>query len=135
MKYKEGYWYRTEEVTECRIPFDCPEFSTDGVWVLKWGNLLITQPKYSWDGASFILFKWFGTPDKWKTPSLFHDAFYQAIRDGKLGREYRHEIDRFFQAQLRERGVSWVVSEIAFWCVRIGGNFALRKTNPIREVV
>lgn len=134
MKYKEGYWYRTEEVTECRIPFDCPEFSVDGGWVLKWGNRLTLQPRYSWDGASFILFRWFGTPKRWKVPSLYHDALYQAIREGKLGREYRDAVDCLFFHELRERGVSLIVATVAYYCVRIGGNFAVRKTNPVREV-
>ena len=79
--------------------------------------------------------RWFGTPRAWILPSLVHDALYQALREGKLGRQHRDAIDGLFYRQLRGRGVSWLVATVAYWCVRVGGNFAVRKTNPVREAV
>jgi hypothetical protein len=81
---------------------------------------------YAWDGASFILFKWFGTPDAFKKPSLIHDALYQAMREGVLPVEYRRDADALFYTMLRERGVSWIVATVAYYAVRIGGDYAMR---------
>lgn len=135
LKYKEGYWYQTLDWQRVQLPFDCPDYEGDGNWVMIRKGWLMTRVGYAWDGASFVMFKWFGTPRAWLVPSLVHDALYQAIREGALGRQYRDDVDRMFYAQLRARGVSWLVALVAYYCVRVGGNFAVRKTNPVREVV
>lgn len=135
LKYKQGYRYQTQEQMGVGISFRCPTFRLTGGWASADLQVLVIQPWYAWDGASFVLFKWFGTPMPWLVPSVVHDALYQAIRDGVLGRQYRNDVDRFFYDLLRARGVSWLVATVAYYCVRIGGNFAVRKTNPIREAV
>lgn len=68
-------------------------------------------------------------------PSLVHDACYQLIREGQLGREHREAVDQQFRAMLRERGVSWLVATAAYYAVRVFGNVAVRTTNSVREVV
>jgi hypothetical protein len=93
------------------------------------------MPGYAWDGASFLPFLWFGTPSAWLTPSLVHDALYQLIREGLLAREHRAAVDGLFRDLLIERGVWRVVAWAAYYAVRVFGNFAVRKTNPVREVV
>lgn len=138
LKYKSGYAYYTTEALEVPVDFACPDFPlavVSDTWLWCRQGRLVIRARYAWDGASFVLFCWMGTPGAWLVPSLVHDALYQALREGKLGRQYRDEIDRLFCRQLRARGVSWLVATVAYWCVRVGGNFAVRKTNPVREAV
>ncbi len=135
LKYKRGYRYQVQEKMGCGISFACPTFRLTDGWASADLQVLVIQPWYAWDGASFVLFRWFGTPTAWLVPSVVHDAFYQAIREGKLGRQYRDDVDRMFYELLRSRGVSWLVALVAYYCVRIGGNFAVRTTNPVREAV
>lgn len=135
LKYKEGYWYQTTEGQSIQLPFVCQDYTSDGHWVSIRAGRLFTRFGYAWDGASFVLFRWFGTPKRWLVPSLFHDALYQTIREGKLGREYRDAVDCMFYEALRARGVSWLVATVAYHCIRVGGNFEVRTTNPIREAL
>ena len=39
-----------------------------------------------------------------------------------------------FRDELIKRGVSRWVAQIAYWCIRVGGNFAVRKDVIEREV-
>ncbi len=52
-----------------------------------------------------------------------------------MDRQYREAADRLFRDMLIERGVWRWVAWVAYYAVRVGGNFAVRQTNPIREVV
>lgn len=134
MRYKSGYRYVTtsEEVELLGVwasPIACRPMCIDE------SSRLRIMPGYAWDGASFLPFLWFGTPSAWLTPSLVHDALYQLIREGLLAREHRAAVDGLFRDLLIERGVWRVVAWAAYYAVRVFGNFAVRKTNPVREVV
>lgn len=134
MKYKSGYRYISQEAvlvdvgSALHAPLSAPFASIAA-------ETLCVMSKYAWDGASFWPFKLFGTPKSWLTPSLVHDALYQLIRDGLLDRQYREAADRLFHDMLLERGVWRIVAWVAYWAVRVGGNFAVMKTNPVREAV
>lgn len=134
MKYKSGYTYITQETVFVNVgpalhaPVSSPFASIAG-------ESLCVMRNYAWDGASFSLFLWFGTPKAWLLPSLVHDALYQLIRDGLMDRQYRDAADRLFRELLIERGVWRIVAWGAYYAVRVFGNFAVRKTNPVREVV
>ncbi len=110
-----------------------PDVQTQYVGISQ--GILVIAARYAWDGASFMPYKWFGTPKAWLTPSLVHDALYQLIREGLLDRQYREAADRLFRDMLIERGVWRIVAWGAYWAVRVFGNFAVRRTNPVREVV
>lgn len=131
MKYKSGYRYISEEA-EMRSTL-LPDVQTQYVGISQ--GILVIAARYAWDGASFMPYKWFGTPKAWLTPSLVHDALYQLIREGLLDRQYREAADRLFRDMLIERGVWRIVAWGAYWAVRVFGNFAVRRTNPVREVV
>ena len=47
----------------------------------------------------------------------------------------RDRIDLFFRDELIRRGVNKLEAQLAYWCIRVGGNFALRKDVIEREVV
>ena len=131
MKYKSGYRYVSEDA-EIRSVL-LPDAQAQYVGISQ--GILVIAARYAWDGASFTLFKWFGTPKSWLTPSLVHDALYQLIREGLLDRQYREAADRLFREMLIERGVWRIVAWGAYYAVRVGGNFAVRKTNPVRGAV
>lgn len=134
MKYKSGYRYVSQEAVlvdvgaELHAPLNSPFASIAA-------EKLCVMSKYAWDGASFTPFLWLGTPTAWLTPSLVHDALYQLIREGLLDRQYRAAADRLFREMLLAREVWPVVAWVAYWSVRVFGNFAVRKVNPVREVV
>lgn len=134
MKYKSGYRYVSQEAVMVNVgpdlhaPLQAPFASIAA-------ESLCVMAKYAWDGASFTPFKWIGTPKAWLTPSLVHDALYQLFREGLLDRQYREAADRLFREMLIERGVWWIVAWGAYYAVRVFGNFAVRKTNPVREVI
>lgn len=134
MRYKSGYRYVSQEAVvvdvgaELHVPLQAPFASIAA-------ETLCVMSRYAWDGASFTPFKWFGTPDSWLTPSLVHDALYQAMREGFLQLTYRERVDRLFRSMLIERGVWRALAWAAYYAVRVFGNFAVRKTNPVREVV
>lgn len=139
MKYIKGKNYQVTKHEWVQLPFEVPKFYVaDGLvytHVLSGKLCLVIEKGWTWDGASFFLFRWFGTPSRWLTPSLYHDALYEAIRRGIIGREFRERIDRFFRDELMARGVSRWEAQLAYWCVRVGGNFAVRKDVIEREVV
>lgn len=140
MKYIGGLRYQVTEDEIVFLPFLLPTDVrvADGLVYIRTdlvGTRLYVRQGWTWDGASFFLFRWLGTPQRWLTPSLYHDALYAAIRKGKIGREYREQIDLMFRDGLLERGVSRWIAQIAYWCVRIGGNFAVRKDVVEREVL
>lgn len=139
MNYIKGKNYQVTREELVVLPFEVPAFCVaDGlVSVYPFHNTrhLTIKKGWTWDGASFVLFHWFGTPSKWLTPSLYHDALYEAIRRGIVGREFRERIDRFFRDELIKRGVGRWEADLAYWCVRVGGNFAVRKDVIEREAV
>ena len=147
MKYIKGKNYQVTEDVIVTLPFRVPTCSVAGGMVKIQEGQRITAIKsstvtilgiskgWTWDGASFFLFKWFGTPERWIAPSLYHDALYEPIRKGIIGREYREPIDKMFRDKLIERGVSKWEAQIAYWCIRVGGNFAVRHWPKEDEVI
>lgn len=136
MNYIRGKNYLLTHTETIKLPFTLPEFSIADGLVSSWSHaLLIIGKGWTWDGASFFLFRWFWTPKRWVKPSLIHDALYEAIRRGVIGREMRERIDLFFRDELIRRGVNKVEAQLAYWCIRVGGNFALRKDVIEREAV
>ncbi len=134
MKYKSGYRYVSQETVLVNVG-PALHAPVSSAFASIAAEKLCVMAKYAWDGASFTPFKWLGTPKAWLTPSLVHDALYQLIRDGLMDRQYREAADRLFRDMLIERGVWRWVAWVAYYAVRVGGNFAVRQTNPIREVV
>lgn len=130
MKYKSGYRYKLEEAYSQIVPFTITAPRQVGGWVSLAVNSLSIASGYAWDGASTGL-PW--TPKKWLRPSLVHDALYQLIREGQLPMERRKDADEAFYQLLRENGVNVVVATLAYWAVRLFGNYCLRKGLTTKE--
>lgn len=156
MNYIKGKNYQVTKDEWVELPFDVPKFNVADGLVYTWGDdsrsrVLRVKKGWTWDGASFFLFKWFGTPETWVVPSLHHDALYAPIRRGVIGREYRKPIDRMFRDGIYTRMCAkWVprlwrlgpavelmirlIAWLAYQAIRVGGNFAVRKDVIEREV-
>lgn len=130
MKYKSGYRYKLDEAYLYQLPFSAPNATVRDGWVVVINGQMGIANGYAWDGASTGL-PW--TPRKWLRPSLLHDAPYQLIREGKLPMELRADVDLAFYHNLRENGVSFVVATVAYWAVRLFGNYCLRKGHKTKE--
>lgn len=81
------------------------------------GSVLQVEVGYAWDGPS-------GPTIDTVTgirASLVHDALYQLIRLGLIGRHYRRAADREFHRILLEDGMTPWRALLWYWGVRIGG--------------
>jgi hypothetical protein len=101
------------------VSFAATHFSVeeDGVLTVKAG--------YAWDGASGPTWD---TRDT-LTPTLVHDALYQAIRTGMLPEDRRFDVDLEFYRLMRERTSSALGHFRAFYFfagVRLFGWLAIR---------
>lgn len=155
MKYIKGKNYQVTKEELVVLPFEVPAFCVAeglvSVYPFRNTRHLTIRKGWTWDGASFFLFKWFGTPETWVLPSLHHDALYAPIRRGVIGREYRKPIDRMFRDGIYTRMCAkWVprfwrlgpavemiirlIAWLAYQAIRVGGNFAVRKDVIEREV-
>lgn len=149
MKYKSGYRYKLDEEYGHILPFAIMPLRQVRGWVLIKENQLVIASGYAWDGASTGL-PW--TPKKWIRPSLVHDALYQLIREGQLPMERREDADIVFY-QLLRANLTWspttrlkygvfigmhnfagtLVAMVAYYAVRLFGNYALRKGRKTKE--
>lgn len=129
MRYSTGYKYKLEELTR----FKCPHLNN--LWIdtpyidIKYGCVFI-YPGYAWDGASGPL------PDTRRNlvPSLFHDAIYQLVREGRLKGSYRVWADEEFGRLCKEWGTwGWVADGYVAVLLQYGQN-ALEKGKPQFEV-
>lgn len=130
MRYKSGYRYKLDEAYLYRLPFSVPNATVRDGWVVVINNQLAIANGYAWDGASTGL-PW--TPKKWLRPSLLHDALYQLIREGLLHMDFRKDADEVFFRLLRENRVNIAVATVAYWAVRLLGNYCLRKGRTTKE--
>ena len=91
------------------------EVEIPGYVVLKTTGELIIKAKYAWDGPSGPTID---TKD-FMRGSLVHDAFYQLIREEKLGDEYRRPADDLLREHCRQDGMSafraWYVHKAVCW--------------------
>jgi hypothetical protein len=103
VKYTAGHKYQLAEdiwlVTNLFPPEDIvTEFislQSDGIMFIKKG--------YAWDGPSGPTID----TDDTMTPSLFHDAAYQLIRNEHLPMEARAATDSWFGNMMRQRVSGW----------------------------
>lgn len=133
MLVTKGWKYKNESMVVESVKELCELMVVFPFIALQNGFITILS-QYAWNGASFFLFSWFGTPNSWLIPSLIHDALYQLMREGKLDAKYRPVVDAIFYRLLRERGVWYPIARLAYYAVRIGGNYAMRHGPKAWEV-
>ncbi len=123
MKYRKGYKYQLAEaekfVTTIRPGY---VINTEFIHLAAKGRLMVRRG-YAWDGPS---------GPTWDTKnsmrgSLYHDAIYQLIRQGRLNPKWRAMADKEFGGYLQDDGMSRLRSY--FW-VRELKNFGGPSADP-----
>lgn len=122
----KGYKYELSDMESFDTGIHIPaEIQTKYIWMTISGYLTI-KAGYAWDGPS-------GPAIDSKTfmrGSLGHDALYQLMRMGLLGKEHRVAADAFLRRICREDGMSAIRALWVFSAVRA---FGWVSTNPDRR--
>lgn len=150
MKYKCGYRYITGEEVVVPVPEAWADIDAAvGSFVKLKDKTLYLSEEYPWDGASFPLFKIFGTPATWMLPSGAHDGMYFLMNQSKIPLTFRIVADGIFYRLLMERlpysvylswmpkpiryGISWCIAKTAYYVVRVCGNYCARHGAKMHE--
>ena len=127
--YRAGYKYQLAQDYRCHtrcVPINSEKCETSFIALWDDGNMLI-KSGYAWNGPS-------GPTLDTRTfmrPSLGHDAKFQLIRMGLVGREYIEVANDELQADCLADGMS----RIRAWYVRRAMRFADPATRPSAEPV
>ena len=101
MKYVEGFKYQLAETYIVQTPITGSRIDDD-YFTLQEDGTLIVNKGYAWDGASGPTFDSRSS----MRPSLVHDVFCQAMRDGRLSYEqWQDKVNDLFEQMCREDGM------------------------------
>ena len=93
IKYKSGYKYQTALQHKTMISITGHDAESEFVSLSPEGLLLI-RSGYAWDGPTgYVLHTY---RQRMMRGSLYHDALYQLMREGVLGRDHRQDADDVF---------------------------------------
>jgi hypothetical protein len=125
--YRRGLKYQLAAIYGLRTPI-CPPalILTEFVELDTHGWLQISRG-YAWDGADGPTID---TPDSMRG-SLVHDAFYQLMARGLLGREHREAVDDFFLQLLLEDGMLPARAQVWHTAVRLCGEPGATKDDVV----
>ena len=99
MEYTDGYKYQLHKSITFQTNLYPTENITTRYIVLLMNGVMTINCGYTWDGPSGPTID---TPDS-MTPSLFHDAAYQLMRQGLLDGLNRKLADKWFEEMMLER--------------------------------
>jgi len=109
MKYTKGYRYQLKEdeaIQTNLYPVD--NIFTPHISLFRSGFMYI-KAGYAWDGPSGPTID----TDDSMTPSLFHDAAYELIRNQFLPQDYRLKADEWmFHMMMERRSNNWLLRKI-----------------------
>jgi hypothetical protein len=140
MKYKklENYKYEVAETysikTDLAPKQDIYEPNAEKPFIkLSRNGILTIFEGYAWDGASGVAVD----TKNFLRGSLVHDAFYQLMRQGKLGLENRDYADRTLQKICKEDGMSSFRANNVYYAVKLFGesSAALTQKTEIQETI
>ncbi len=101
IKYIDGFKYQLAESYSVQTPITGTRIDDDYFYLEKDGYLQVHQG-YAWDGASGPTFDTKAS----MRPSMVHDVFCQAMRDGRLSyKEHQDTVNEFFRQQCIEAGM------------------------------
>ena len=112
MKYWKGLKYQLAETYICQTPI-IGERIEDDFFTLQEDGTLIVNKGFAWDGASGPTFDSRSS----MRPSLVHDVFCQAMRDGRLSYEQWQDKVNDLSSRCAER-MAWGLAceSVAFRC-------------------
>lgn len=128
LRYSDGYKYVTRDTVSIQTNiFPSETLRIDNLVILQKNGLLIIFRGYAWNGVS-------GIPDfKFALlASLFHDALYQLIAEGKLALAWRDECDRVLQKVVTENSNA-LFGKLFYEAVKRLGESYAKKLPPILE--
>lgn len=145
MKYKSGYQLISQEQFEIELPAVFTDLYVNVIEGMIDERKLTIFRGYPWDGASFPLFRFTGTPDFLKVPSMVHDFGYWLMNQSKMPLTFRIYWDQFFRKLVEERvcprwpnwvrrPIAWVVGGVCYGIVRLFGNYCARHGRTVRDV-
>jgi hypothetical protein len=130
IKYKDasGYKYQTVERAVFKTPIINAAAMIPGFVELLQDGTLTVFPGYAWDGASGPTID---TKSSMRA-SLVHDAFYQLMRAGKLGQEWRGVVDQVLYQLCVADGMWKLRAKTWLWALRsFAGHAAKRKAEAV----
>jgi hypothetical protein len=127
MKYRAGYKYQLVEdimlETDIRPDQNIISYFVD----LLTDGILTVRRGYAWDGPSGPTYD----TENAMTPSCYHDAMYQLMREGLLPRVCRSKVDYEFEKMLEARGMWWLRRKLWMRAVRHFATAASRSPRPV----
>jgi hypothetical protein len=121
IKYTSGYKYQLAQDAVIETCINTTGFDTQFLKLHR--GVLLIKSGYSWDGASGPAYDSRNS----MRASLYHDACYQAIRQGWLGKQWRSTVDSELGRLLKEDGMWWPRRKAWVWAVR---KFAASAADP-----
>ncbi len=101
IEYVDGFKYQLAKDYSCKTPITGTRIDDD-YFILEEDGSLLVKKGYAWDGASGPTFD---TKSSMR-PSMVHDVFCQAMRDGRLSYErWQDKVNEFFEQQCKEDGM------------------------------
>ena len=134
MIYRELHRYKYELLLTVAIDTEIKDLEINTKYIVLWiGGRLFIKERYAWDGASGPTWD-----DKTNMRgSLIHDALYQLIREGHLGRaKWRKYADELLRDICIEDGMNKWRAGLWYWAVRtFGVKYSLPEISPRGKVV
>lgn len=124
-----NYKYQTTHHTSAGIPLNLfanlPKngaVGTGGAYIVLdfTSRTLQIKKGYCWDGPSGPTID----TDNFMRGSLFHDAWYQVMREHEFYRQFRDDADRWLQAMCLADGMSRWRAQWVYWGVKTFGRRA-----------
>jgi len=124
MKYRrlKGYKYDLVDAYVVDVPLAHALIHTPYIRIEE--GVLTIAKHYAWDGPSGPTFD----TKNFMRGSLIHDALYQLMREGQLGRDFRDTADRLLQSICIEDGMS----KFRAWYVYLGVKWGAKKSSMPR---
>lgn len=133
MKYRHLKGYKYELMETFAIDTEIRGYDVTTRFIVLWedGRLFIRE-HYAWDGPSGPTID---TKDFMKA-SLVHDALYQLMREGHIGKKYREYADDLLKQMCIEEGMpkwrAWYVHLAVRWFAK--GSLKPRNKDKVVEI-
>lgn len=127
MKYRELRGYKYEVLQAEAFDTEIKGYEIDTGYIALWpAGRLFAKQRYAWDGPSGPTFD----TKTFMRGSLVHDALYQLMREGKLGRKHRKRADQLLREICLEDGMNKFRAWYVYQAVRIFGE---RTSKPSKK--
>ena len=121
IKYRKGFKYQLAEIFAIQTDIKTGYDSDYEFLILAGSGILTIRAGYAWDGPSGPAID----TRNFMRASLVHDAFYQLMRVGVIGNNYRKKADYELYRMCREDGMTFIRAKWCYLALRLAaGNAA-----------